>query len=62
MLLSTALGILFVPVTFAFVEYLSHRYTKGGKKTTMDSKHDIDPVELGKQANADQPSAKGEHA
>jgi hydrophobic/amphiphilic exporter-1 (mainly G- bacteria), HAE1 family len=62
MLLSTALGILFVPVTFAFVEYVSHRYTKGGKRTTMDSAHDIDPVELGKQANADQPSAKGEHA
>jgi HAE1 family hydrophobic/amphiphilic exporter-1 len=61
MLLSTALGILFVPVTFAFVEYVSHRYTKGGKGTTMDSKHDVDPRELGKQAGIDQP-AKGNHA
>ena len=61
MLLSTALGILFVPVTFAFVEYVSHRYTRGGKGTTMDSKHDIDPVELGKQAGIGQPPANGEH-
>ncbi len=62
MLLSTALGILFVPVTFAFVEYVSHRYTKGGKGTTMDSKHDVDPVELGKKAGINQPPAQGEHA
>ena len=61
MLLSTALGILFVPVTFAFVEYVSHRYTKGGKGTTMDSKHDLDPVELGRQAGIDQSPARGEH-
>ncbi len=61
MLLSTALGILFVPVTFSFVEYLSHRYTKGGKSTTMDSKHDIDPVALGKQAGLDQHPTKGDH-
>jgi hydrophobic/amphiphilic exporter-1 (mainly G- bacteria), HAE1 family len=61
MLLSTLLGILFVPVTFAFVEYVSHRYTKGGKSTTMDSKHDVDPVELGKQPGIGQP-AKGDHA
>jgi hydrophobic/amphiphilic exporter-1 (mainly G- bacteria), HAE1 family len=62
MLLSTVLGILFVPVTFSFVEYLSHRYTKGGKGTTMDSKPDVDPVELGKRAGIGQPPAKGEHA
>ncbi len=62
MLLSTALGILFVPVTFAFVEYVSHRYTKGGKGTTMDSKHDLDPVELGRQAGLSQPATRGDHA
>jgi HAE1 family hydrophobic/amphiphilic exporter-1 len=61
MLLSTLLGILFVPVTFSFVEYVSHRYTKGGKGTTMDSAHDIDPVELGKRAGVGEP-AKGDHA
>ena len=38
MTLSTVIGILFIPVTFAFVEYVSHRYAKGGKGTTMDSK------------------------
>ena len=26
-----------VPVTFAVVEYLSHRFTRGGKDLTMDS-------------------------
>ncbi len=39
MLLATVIGILLVPVTFAVVEYLSHRFSKGGKGTTMDSKH-----------------------
>ena len=39
MLLATVVGILMVPVTFAVVEYLSHRYGGGGKGTTMDSKH-----------------------
>ncbi len=39
MTLSTILGIVFVPVTFAVVEYLSHRFGKGGKGTTMDSPH-----------------------
>jgi len=48
--LSTFIGILFIPVTFSFVEYVSHRFGRGGKGTTMDSKHDIDPVELGKAA------------
>ena len=62
MILSTALGIIFIPVTFAFVEYVSHRYTRGGKGTTMDSKHDIDPVALGKKAGINQPPAKEEHA
>jgi HAE1 family hydrophobic/amphiphilic exporter-1 len=40
MTLATILGILMVPVTFAVVEYVSHRLGKGGKGTTMDSKHD----------------------
>jgi HAE1 family hydrophobic/amphiphilic exporter-1 len=37
MTLSSVLGILMVPVTFAVVEYLSHRLTSGGKDLTMDS-------------------------
>ena len=39
MLLATVVGILMVPVTFAVVEYLSHRFRKGGRATTMDSLH-----------------------
>lgn len=39
MLLATVLGILMIPVTFAVVEYLSHRWRHGGKGTTMDSTH-----------------------
>ncbi len=39
MTLATLIGILMVPVTFAVVEYLSHRFGKGGKGTTMDSTH-----------------------
>ncbi len=38
MLLSTAIGLIFIPSTFAVVEYLSHRFGEGGKGTTMDSK------------------------
>jgi HAE1 family hydrophobic/amphiphilic exporter-1 len=53
MLLSTFIGILFIPVTFSFVEYVSHRFVRGGKVTTMDSKHDINPVALGKAAGGD---------
>jgi HAE1 family hydrophobic/amphiphilic exporter-1 len=37
MALASVLGILMVPVTFAVVEYLSHRFTRGGKDLTMDS-------------------------
>ena len=40
MLLASVIGILMVPVTFAVVEYLSHRFGKGGKGTTMDSTHE----------------------
>jgi HAE1 family hydrophobic/amphiphilic exporter-1 len=57
MVLSTFIGILFIPVTFSFVEYVSHRFVRGGKGTTMDSKHDIDPRELGKKAAAGEPHA-----
>src|SRR5580698_4484871 len=37
MTLSTILGLIFIPVTFAVVEYLSHRFVRGGEGTTMDS-------------------------
>jgi HAE1 family hydrophobic/amphiphilic exporter-1 len=50
MFLSTAIGLIFIPVTFSVVEYLSHRYARGGKGTTMDSKGDLDPVALGAAA------------
>jgi HAE1 family hydrophobic/amphiphilic exporter-1 len=50
MLLSTAIGLIFIPVTFSVVEYLSHRFSRGGKGTTMDSKADFDPVAAGKAA------------
>jgi HAE1 family hydrophobic/amphiphilic exporter-1 len=39
MTLASVAGILIVPVTFAVVEYLSHRFTSGGKDLTMDSPH-----------------------
>ncbi len=42
MLLASVVGILMVPVTFAVVEYISHRFTRGGKGTTMDSKHEAE--------------------
>jgi hydrophobic/amphiphilic exporter-1 (mainly G- bacteria), HAE1 family len=41
MTLSTALGLIFIPVTFAVVEYLSHRFARGGRGTTMDSSHGL---------------------
>ena len=50
MFLSTAIGLIFIPVTFSVVEYLSHRYARGGKGTTMDSKGDLDPVAVGAAA------------
>ena len=56
MTLSTLIGLFLIPVTFAVVEYLSHRYGGGGKGTTMDSKHDpFDPLE-------DSPPSTPEHA
>jgi HAE1 family hydrophobic/amphiphilic exporter-1 len=47
MLLATVVGILMIPVTFAVVEYLSHRLTKGGKSTSMDSEHPPEEEEHG---------------
>lgn len=54
MTLSSLIGILFIPVTFSFVEYVSHRYRSGGSGTTMDSKPDFDPVAAGKAAGLHQ--------
>jgi HAE1 family hydrophobic/amphiphilic exporter-1 len=54
MVLATFFGILLIPVSFSVVEYVSHRFRRGGKGTTMDSKHDIDPRELGAAAAAQQ--------
>jgi HAE1 family hydrophobic/amphiphilic exporter-1 len=39
MTLATLVGILMIPVNFAVVEYLSHRFARGGSRTTMDSVH-----------------------
>ena len=36
MTLSTVLGLIFIPVTFSVVEYLSHRLVRGGSGVTMD--------------------------
>ncbi len=38
MSLSTVLGLIFIPVTFSVVEYLSHRFVRGGGSITMDCK------------------------
>jgi HAE1 family hydrophobic/amphiphilic exporter-1 len=46
MTLSTALGLIFIPVTFSVVEYLSHRFVRGGKGVTMDCTHE--PILKGK--------------
>ncbi len=46
MVLATFFGILLIPVSFAVVEYLSHRFRPGGKGTSMDSDHDADPKAL----------------
>jgi HAE1 family hydrophobic/amphiphilic exporter-1 len=39
MTLASVVGIFMVPVTFAVVEYLSHRLTRGARGVTMDSTH-----------------------
>jgi HAE1 family hydrophobic/amphiphilic exporter-1 len=63
MFLSTAIGLIFIPVTFSVVEYLSHRFARGGSGTTMDSKHDFDPVAAGVAAGGGPRTPKqGGHA
>jgi hydrophobic/amphiphilic exporter-1 (mainly G- bacteria), HAE1 family len=63
MFLSTALGLIFIPVTFSVVEYLSHRFVRGGKGTTMDSLHDCGPSAGGKApALHPQPQTEGDQA
>ena len=39
MTLATLFGIVMIPVSFAVVEYVSHRLTRSGGKITMDSPH-----------------------
>jgi HAE1 family hydrophobic/amphiphilic exporter-1 len=56
MFLSTAIGLVFIPATFAVVEYLSHRFVRGGKNTTMDSKADVDALEGGPGAGPQAPA------
>ena len=43
MTLAALIGILMIPITFAVVEYLSHRFVRGGRGTTMDSIHPVQP-------------------
>jgi HAE1 family hydrophobic/amphiphilic exporter-1 len=56
MALATVIGILMVPTTFSVVEYLSHRFVRGGKGTTMDSTHypeeEREPVAAGAEEDA----------
>jgi HAE1 family hydrophobic/amphiphilic exporter-1 len=59
MLLATVIGILMVPVTFAVVEYLSHRLSSGGKGTTMDSTH---PAEEDNHGQNLPPQLEGGHS
>lgn len=56
MLLATLLGVLLIPVTFSVVEYLSHRFSRGGKGTTMDSKHDAETGDSGDTQRAQHPA------
>jgi hydrophobic/amphiphilic exporter-1 (mainly G- bacteria), HAE1 family len=56
MFLSTLLGLVFIPVTFSVVEYLSHRFAKGGENTTLDSKG-FDPSATGKTPQGGPPPA-----
>jgi HAE1 family hydrophobic/amphiphilic exporter-1 len=63
MTLSTMLGLIFIPVTFAVVEFLSHRFVRGGKGTTMDSicGPGTSSGELGPPIGAE-PGTEGGHA
>jgi HAE1 family hydrophobic/amphiphilic exporter-1 len=42
MTLASVLGILIIPVSFAVVEYISHRFSRGGRGVTMDSSHEAE--------------------
>ncbi len=61
MTLSTVLGLIFIPVTFSVVEYLSHRFVRGGKDITMDCKSvpkrrpakEVKPAEIPAPAEGD---------
>jgi HAE1 family hydrophobic/amphiphilic exporter-1 len=50
MTLATVVGILMVPVTFSVVEYLSHRFARGGRETSMDAPHPPDHGDSGPSA------------
>ena len=57
MALATVIGILMVPTTFSVVEFLSHRFVRGGKGTTMDSTHgpqdaEAEPAAVEAEGNA----------
>jgi HAE1 family hydrophobic/amphiphilic exporter-1 len=52
MTLATLVGILMVPVTFSVVEYLSHRFVKGGRGISMDSPHLPESGDSGQSASA----------
>jgi hydrophobic/amphiphilic exporter-1 (mainly G- bacteria), HAE1 family len=57
MTLATVIGILMVPTTFSVVEYLSHRFARGGRGTTMDSTHgprdpEAEPLAVGAEGDA----------
>ncbi len=47
MTLATLIGILMIPVTFSVVEYLSHRFVRGGAGLTMDTIHPPETAEHG---------------
>lgn len=61
MILSTVLGLIFIPASFSSVEWLSHRFGRGGKGTTMDSKHDPEISESEGDAERAE-TAQQEHA
>jgi HAE1 family hydrophobic/amphiphilic exporter-1 len=61
MVLSTVLGLIFIPASFSTVEWISHRFSKGGKGTTMDSKHDPEIPENEAEADRAQ-TTQEEHA
>ncbi|HEX3742372.1 MAG TPA: efflux RND transporter permease subunit [Bryobacteraceae bacterium] len=58
MTLATLIGVLMIPVTFSVVEYLSHRFARGGRGVTMDSVHPRDPSDPGGPT----PAPEGGHA